>query len=35
MEKYYPPKIEIFHFSAVDIITTSANPDELPDDDWE
>ena len=34
MNKYKSPDLEIIWFKANDIVTTSANPDELPDDEW-
>lgn len=34
MEKYQTPKMEVVVFSAVDVMTASGNPDELPDDEW-
>ena len=34
MNKYKTPELEIILIKANDIITTSGNPDELPDDDW-
>ena len=33
MNKYLTPDLEIILFSNDDIITTSGNPDELPDDE--
>ena len=34
MEMYQSPEMEIWDLRANDIITTSGNPDELPDDEW-
>ena len=34
MKDYKSPKIEIIVFDSRDIVTTSKNPDELPDDEW-
>ena len=34
MNKYKTPELEIILIKATDIITTSGNPDELPDDEW-
>ena len=34
MEKYQVPEFKIINFFAHDVITTSGNPDELPDDNW-
>ena len=34
MKKYQVPELDIIKFHANDIITTSGNPDELPDDNW-
>ena len=34
MKDYTSPKLEILFIKSVDIITTSGNPDELPDDNW-
>ena len=34
MEQYQSPELEIIKFAPDDIITTSGNPDELPDDNW-
>ena len=35
MKTYQSPELEMINFSANDIITTSGNPDELPDDNWD
>lgn len=34
MSTYQMPEIKLIRFSANDIITSSGNIDELPDDDW-
>lgn len=34
MEEYQSPEMEMLDLQAMDIITTSGNPDELPDDEW-
>ena len=34
MEMYQSPEMEVLDLRANDIITTSGNPDELPDDEW-
>jgi hypothetical protein len=34
MKTYQNPELEMINFSTNDIITTSGNPDELPDDNW-
>ena len=34
MKKYKKPELEIIKILSKDIVTTSGNPDELPDDEW-
>ena len=34
MEHYQSPELQMIQFSANDIIVSSRNPDELPDDEW-
>ena len=34
MQPYETPILEFVRFPMSDILTTSGNPDELPDDDW-
>ena len=35
MEKYQAPEMEVTIFDENDVIVTSGNPDELPDDEWD
>ena len=34
MTNYTTPELEIISIKSIDIISTSGNPDELPDDEW-
>ena len=34
MNRYKKPELQIVWLMANDIIATSRNPDELPDDEW-
>ena len=34
MNKYKTPELDIVWIRSNDVITTSGNPDELPDDEW-